>query len=103
MKNWPRIVVLVMALFWLAHLSAGVYRAQRVNDELRVVAAKVEQFERDRASAAVLQESRLTRIETQLSQLNETANKAVYGVVGTMLLIVVNSLMGLIIRKPKDV
>ena len=99
----PRIVVLVVALCWLAHLSASVFQAQRRgNDEIRAIDARVSQVELDRANAAVAQEARLMRIETQLAQLNDTAGKVAWSVVGTMLLVILNALMGLVIRKPKE-
>ena len=92
-----------MALCWLLHLSASVYQAQRVVQDYRNLDARVTQGERERAQSALVVEARLVRIETELAHLNETAGKFLWGAVGTMLLVVVNALLGLVVRKPKDV
>lgn len=97
----PRIVVLVVALLWLAHISAHVFQAQRLVEEVRALDTRVTTVERERAQAAVMIENRLTRIETQLTTLNETAGKAVWGTVGIISLVVIQALLGLVIRKPK--
>lgn len=104
-----RFVLLIFALLWLSHLSASVYQAQRIADEMRALDSRVAQAERDqaklereRAAAALIVESRLVRIETQLQQLNDTTGKAVWGAIGTMVLVVLNALLGLVIRRPKD-
>lgn len=98
----PRILVLTFALLWLAHLSSSVFFAQRINDDVRAIEARLMKVDHERAAASIIIESRLVRIETQLQQLNDTTGKAVWGAIGTMALVVVNALLGLVVRKPKE-
>ena len=102
MRRLPhlRLLILLMALFWLGHLSVRQLHAQRLDEQVRTLNEHVQRSDIERAQAAGFIEARLVKIETQLQQLNDTTNKAVWGALGTMALVVVNALLGLVIRKP---
>lgn len=93
-----RIVLLLVALLWLAWSGLGILRAQRARDDAQVeaMAERIVDVERQHNNLALQVEGRLTAIETKLARISESLDWAGRGLFGSVALMALNWLYGMV-------